>query len=381
MRIKSLEFNLRELGGSMGDFGTLLPLAIGYIAVNGLNPAGFLVMMGLANIVTGLVYGLPMPIEPMKVLAAVAIAQHWSPSMIYASGFAMGVIWLFFAATNLVGWISKITPKSVIWGIQISLGILLAVEALKLISGGWVLGVVSIGVVLLLRRNRYAPAAVVLILLGVVISAIKGKFSLVSPPAFTLPPLTRFSLQEIWQSLLQAGFAQIPLTVTNATIATAALIKTYWPEKAVTERQLSLNQGLMNLIVAFFGGMPMCHGAGGLAGQYFYGARTAGANLMEGALEIALGLFFAASVAGLFAVFPSAIIGAMMLLVGIEMALFAKNARFNLDLLPMGATVAIALLTNMAWGFIAGLAVHYLIFFIQQRKNPLQNRPSTPRQS
>ncbi|GAP12578.1 hypothetical protein LARV_00314 [Longilinea arvoryzae] len=114
MRFKSLEFNLRELAGSMGDFGTLLPLAIGYIAVNGLNPAGFLVMMGLANIVTGLVYGLPMPIEPMKVLAAVAIAQHWSPSLIYASGFAMDVIWLFFAATNLVGWISKVTPKSVI---------------------------------------------------------------------------------------------------------------------------------------------------------------------------------------------------------------------------------------------------------------------------
>jgi len=86
----------------MGDFGTLLPLAIGYIVVNGLDPAGFLVMMGLANIVTGLVYRLPMPIEPMKVLAVMAIAQHWSPSMIYASGFAMGVVWLFLAATNLV---------------------------------------------------------------------------------------------------------------------------------------------------------------------------------------------------------------------------------------------------------------------------------------
>ena len=103
MRFRSFEFNLRELAGSMGDFGTLLPLAIGYIVVNGLDPAGFLVMMGLANIVTGLVYRLPMPIEPMKVLAVMAIAQHWSPSMIYASGFAMGVVWLFLAATNLIG--------------------------------------------------------------------------------------------------------------------------------------------------------------------------------------------------------------------------------------------------------------------------------------
>jgi MFS superfamily sulfate permease-like transporter len=132
----------------------------------------------------------------------------------------------------------------------------------------------------------------------------------------------------------------------------------------------------MNLIVAFFGGMPMCHGAGGMAGQYFYGARTAGANLMEGALEIALGLFFAASVAGLFAVFPSAIIGAMMLLVGIEMAMFARSARLNMDLVPMGATIAVALLSNMAWGFLAGLAVHYLILFIIQRRNLSKSHPS-----
>ncbi len=92
MKYRSFEFNLRELAGSMGDFGTLFPLAIGYIVVNGLNPAGFLVMMGVANIVTGIVYHLPMPIEPMKVLAVVAIAQGWSPSMIYASGFGMGLV-------------------------------------------------------------------------------------------------------------------------------------------------------------------------------------------------------------------------------------------------------------------------------------------------
>jgi hypothetical protein len=81
MKIKSFEFDLRELSGSMGEFGPLFPLAIGYIVVCGLNPAGFLVMMGLANIITGLVYRLPMPIEPMKILAIVVIAQHWSPSI------------------------------------------------------------------------------------------------------------------------------------------------------------------------------------------------------------------------------------------------------------------------------------------------------------
>ena len=119
MKIGSFEFNMRELAGSMGDFGTLLPLAIGYIAVCGLDPSGFLVMMGLTNIALALVYKLPMPLEPKKVLAVMAIAQRWTPSMIYASGFGLGVIWLFLAITGLIGKLVKITPRCVTRGIQL----------------------------------------------------------------------------------------------------------------------------------------------------------------------------------------------------------------------------------------------------------------------
>jgi len=198
MKYKSFEFNLRELAGSMGDFGTLFPLAIGYIVVNGLNPAGFLVMMGVANIVTGVVYRLPMPIEPMKVLAVVAIAQGWSPSMVYASGFGMGIIWLIFAATNLIGWIARITPKSVIWGIQVTLGVLLAIEALKMLSMGWLLGVVSIIIVLTLRSSHYTPAPIVLVMLGLAITFFNGDSQKVSVPTLSIPSLTGFKLDEGW---------------------------------------------------------------------------------------------------------------------------------------------------------------------------------------
>jgi len=367
MKYKSFEFNLRELAGSMGDFGTLFPLAIGYIVVNGLNPAGFLVMMGVANIVTGVVYRLPMPIEPMKVLAVVAIAQGWSPSMVYASGFGMGIIWLIFAATNLIGWIARITPKSVIWGIQVTLGVLLAIEAFKMLSTGWLLGVVSIIIVLTLRSSHYTPAPIVLVMLGLAITFFNGDSQKVSVPTLSIPSLTGFKLDEVWQTLLLAGFAQIPLTVTNATIATAALLKTYWPEKPVSERQLSLNQGLMNLVLPFFGGMPMCHGAGGLAGQYYFGARTGGTNILEGIIEISLGLFLATSVAGLFSIFPVPIIGAMMLFVGIELTKFATKIRPNKDLVPLGVTVVVSLLSNMALGFVAGLGVYYGIRYLVRR--------------
>ncbi|MCE5274852.1 MAG: putative sulfate/molybdate transporter [Deltaproteobacteria bacterium] len=368
MKIKSFEFSLRELAGSMGDFGTLFPFAIGYIVVCGLNPAGFLVMMGLANIVTGLVYRLPMPIEPMKVLAVVAIAQHWTPSMVYASGFAMGLIWLLFAVTGVMGWIARVTPHSVIRGIQVALGVLLAVEALKMLSTWWALGIVSILIVLVLRQNRYAPAASMLMVLGVTIMLFKGQFQHVDPPGLVLPTLEGFRLDEVWKTLLLAGFAQIPLTATNAVIATSSLIKTYWPDNPVSERRLSLNMGIMNTILPFFGGMPLCHGAGGLAGQYYFGARTGGANIIEGLIEISMGLFLASSIAGLLAVFPTAIIGAMMFLVGIELTKFAKDVRWTKDLISMAATLIVSLATNMAYGFLVGVVVFHLTRVIS-RKN------------
>ncbi len=368
MKVGEFEFNLRELAGSMGDFGTLFPLAIGYMVICGLNPAGLLIMMGLANIVTGLLYRLPMPIEPMKLLAVVAIAQQWSPSMVYASGFGMGVIWLLFGVTGLMGWVARVTPNSVIRGIQATLGVLLAVEAVKMISTWWVLGIVSILVVLVLRQNRYAPAAVVLMALGMVIMLIKGQLHQAGFPSVVLPPLTGFRLGEIWQTLLFAGFAQIPLTATNAVIATSALIKIYWPEKPVSERRLSLNMGIMNAILPFLGGMPLCHGAGGLAGQYYFGARTGGTNIIEGLIEISLGLFLATSIAGLLAVFPTAIIGAMMFLVGIELTKFAKDIRLNKDLIPMGATLSVSLATNMAYGFLVGVSLYHVIRLIFRRK-------------
>ena len=361
MRIGSFEFNLNEIAGSTGDFGTLIPLAVGYIVVCGLDPAGFLLMMGVANIATGLIYKLPMPIEPMKVLAVVAIAQAWSPSMVYASGFAMGVVWLLFAATGIITWISRLTPNSVIRGIQVALGVLLAIEAFDMMSTWWAMGGVSILIVVLLRRNRYAPAAIVLMLLGAAIVLVRGEFAEVTPPALSLPTLTVFEPVEAWETMLLAGFAQIPLTVTNATIATAALITAYWPDRTVTEKQLSWNQGIMNTIVPFLGGMPMCHGAGGLAAQYYFGARTGGANIIEGLIEISMGLFLAASIAGLLSAFPTAIIGAMMMLVGIELAKFAADVRRDWGALPLVVTVVVAVATNMFAGFLAGIAAHYLL--------------------
>ncbi len=381
MKVGEFEFNFRELAGSMGDFGTLFPLAIGYIAVCGMDPAGLLVMMGLANIITGIVYKLPMPIEPKKVLAVTAIAQKWPPSLIYASGFGTGVIWLLLAGTGLIDRVARLTPKSVVRGIQLTLGVLLAIEGFRMVSTGWALGIASVVIILTLRGNRYAPAAVVLVGLALGIMAYKGKLSGATHLSFSLPIIRGFTLREVWQSLVLAGFAQVVLTATNAVIATAALIENYFPDRPVSERKLSLNMGIMNAAVPFFGGMPMCHGAGGLAGQYYFGARTGGANIIEGIIEITLGLFLGRSIAQLLGAFPLSILGAMLFLVGIELTKFVKDLRWEKDLIPAGVTAGMSLVFNMAVGFVAGILVYHAIRKIFRSSGRCSCQPSLPRHS
>ena len=363
---RDFEFNLRELAGSMGDFGTLFPLAVGYIAVNGLDPSGLFIMLGLTNIALGLIYRLPMPLQPKKVIAITAIVQRWPPSLVYASGFGLGLIWLILSLTGLLRKLIEITPDFLVHGIQLALGITLVWQAIQWMRPSPLLGFVAIAIFLLLRENRYAPAAIVIMVLGLIIIAWQGKLPETWELAVTLPRLSIPRLSDIWQAMLLAGFAQIPLSITNAVIAPAALIRDYFPKKAVSERKLMLNMGVMNVAGSFFSGMPMCHGAGGLAGQYYFGARTGGAPILEGLIEVAIGLFLSKSIADFMAAFPMPLIAGMMLLVGIQLVkptfkLRGENLAFAI------VTAALSVVTNMGIGFLVGLLITYLLRIVKQR--------------
>lgn len=248
-----------------------------------------------------------------------------------------------------------------------ALGVILAWKGFEMMRPVPLLGLVAIVIVLALRENRYAPAALVLMLLGFGIVAWRGELGRSLDLGFTLPPLTIPHLGEVAQAMLLAGFAQIPLSITNAVIATAALIRDYFPEKPVSERRLMLNMGIMNAVGAFFGGMPMCHGAGGLAGQYYFGARTGGASILEGLIEVFLGLFLSKSVANLLKVFPMPLVGGMMLLVGIELGKAVVKLR-GWKLWLALITAAVSVVTNMALGFVAGLAAAYLVRELKHRR-------------
>ncbi|HPX95679.1 MAG TPA: putative sulfate/molybdate transporter [Brevefilum fermentans] len=361
------EFNLRELAGSMGDFGTLFPLAVSYIAINGMNPAGLFIMLGLTNIALGLIYRLPMPLQPKKIVAITAITQKWSPDLIYASGLGLGLLWILLTVSGLLRWLVRITPDYIVRGIQLALGITLAWQALQWMRPEPLLGLVAVVIVLLLRSNRYAPASVVLMVLGVIILAWRGNLPEHWDLRLTLPVIAVPRWEDVWKTMLLAGFAQIPLSISNAIIAPAALIRDYFPKKSVSEEKLMLNMGVMNVFSSILGGMPMCHGAGGLAGQYYFGARTGGAPIMEGVIEILIGLFLSGSIAALMAAFPMPLIAGMMLLVGIQLARTARNLR-GWELALALATAALSIVTNIGIGFLGGLVAAHLLKAVRGRR-------------
>ncbi|MDD2666298.1 MAG: putative sulfate/molybdate transporter [Methanocellales archaeon] len=356
VRIKDFEFSLVELAGALGDFGPLNPFIIGYIAVLGLDPSGILIAMGVTNLIVGLIYKLPLPVEPQKAVGVVALNEHWSPSLVYGTGIGMGLIWLFLAFSKSIGKIAKVIPLCVIVGVQFGLALTLLKESLELIWTNIFLAAMALILVMLLIKNKKLPAGLAIFLLGLAVVFI-------STPDITLefglylPKIYVPSLYDMGRGLLTVGIAQVVLTLSNAVLATSLAVNNKFPGNRIGEENLAKNIGWMNTIFPFFGGIPMCHGAGGFAAQYFFGARTGGAMLMEGILEIILAFFLAESVSTIFGAFPLSIIGVMLFFAALELGKFMRTLGKTYDMIIAVTVGVISLLTNLGIGFFAGLAL------------------------
>ena len=360
MRVKGFEFSLREFAGSLGDFGPLNPFIIGYIMICGVNPCGLFLMMGITNIIFGLVYRLPLPVEPKKAIGSVALAQKWQPSLIYGVGLGTGLIWLALATSGTVEKIAKVTPKPVIRGIQMGLAIILAVEGIELMKTDVFVALAALVVAFVFLKSKRFPAAFLLVAGGLVIAFLAIKTQNLRL-GFYFPSLLIPSPRDVLLGLYLAGVAQIPLTLSNAVIATSGLVKDLFPKKPVQPRSLALNMGFLNTFTTFLGGIPLCHGAGGLAAQYLFGARTGGAMIMEGIVEIVLALLFAESVATVFNAFPLAIVGVMLLLAGIELGVVASDIRAPAQIFIMIFVALVSYAINLGIGFFAGLVLYYVL--------------------
>jgi len=356
-----------EFAGAFGDLGTLIPFVAGYITLNKMDPLGILVAFGVFKIFVGLYFKTPVPIQPMKAIGGMAIAHAGSitPAMIWGSGIFTGLFWLLMGVTGAITWIEKITTKPVVRGIMLGLGLSFIVEGLGMMRSEPLFAMGGVIITLLLFNSRRFPAMLVLLGYGMVIAFIQkpdllGALSHISI-RFRFPELT--FAQMSWKDLLAGfvilGIPQAPLTLGNAIIATVAENNSYFPDRKVTTKTISIDHGIMNLISALIGGIPICHGAGGMAGHIRFGARTGGALVILGVIVLLTGLFLSDSVALLFQVFPRPILGVILFFAGVELALVIKDVKLkkqNLFVLLITAGMA---MWNMGVAYLAGLMLYY----------------------
>jgi MFS superfamily sulfate permease-like transporter len=350
-----------ELAGACGDLGTFLPHVIGAITVAGLAPAGVLVGFGAFYIASGLFYGLPMAVQPMKAVSAVLVTGQVGPGEVAAAGIALGLILLMLAATGTIGWLARVIPQSVSAGLQLGLGISMAVLGLELMWRNPWLGGAALALLALLMLLPRFPSAPAMLAAAIAAGYAAG---LVHPPAeiglawvglgAAVP-----SLAEVWRGLELLVLPQLPLTLSNAVIVTALVCRDLFPATAgrASERNLALSTGLANLALAPLGAMPMCHGAGGVQAQHRFGARTGLAPIMLGGVLLVLGLGFAASAAQLFALIPLAAVGALLLVAGGDLAISRRLFDAQPSCWPVIAVAAgTTLAFNPAIGLLAGCA-------------------------
>jgi hypothetical protein len=367
----SNRYDRMEVAGAFGDLGTLVPFVVAYIGVLKMDPFGVLLAFGVAMLVCGFVYRTPIPVQPMKAAGAIATTQAAqtlviTPAMVWGASLATGIVWLFLGLTGTARYVTTLITRPIVLGIILGLGFGFMIEGAKMMAQNWWIGGAALLGTSLLLTNRIIPAMFVLLLFGAaygalsdptLVAALREVHMELRLPIFALSSLT---LNDLLIGTIFLALPQIPLTLGNAVIAITEENNRLFPNRSVNESKISTSTGLMNILSASVGGVPMCHGAGGMAGHVQFGARTGGALVILGLVLLAIAILFSGSIATLLRLFPPAILGVILFLTGAQLALGAcdvpkdKGERFVLIV-----TAALAI-WNVGIAFVVGMGAYWL---------------------
>jgi len=367
-----MRFDRNEFAGAFGDMGTDVPLLIGMVLAAGLDGTSVLVMFGAMQILTGLAYRMPMPVQPLKAMAALVIAQQASAATLYGAGLAIGIVMLLLAATGLLDLLARVVPKCVVRGIQFGLGLQLASVALgKFVQAdgvpGYILAAGAFIITVLLLGNRRFPAALPVVILGLVYAvAFNWDGGLARSIGFRLPGLHVPQPADILTGFLVLALPQIPLSLGNSVLATRQLAEDLFPDRRFTIRKIGLTYALMNLINPWFGGVPTCHGSGGMAGHFAFGGRTGGSVIIYGTLLLTLGLFFGGGFEQVTKSFPLPMLGILLLFEAIALIWLVRDTVHSRAEFPI--TVLVGLLAvGLPYGYVIGLVVGTALVYLGGR--------------
>lgn len=363
-------FDIHEWAGAFGDLGTLIPFAAAYLSVLKMDANGLFVAFGLSLIAVGLIYRTPFPVQPMKAIGVAAVSQAalaagMGSAAVVGAALATGVLWLLVAATGLARRAATWVPRAALLGVVMGLGFTFMLEGIRMMSTSpWIAGALLALAFILLSRERL-PAMLVLLGIGLAI-AFYEQPDLAATLGSVRPQLRIPSFA--WSSLMWADLStgffllalpQVPLTFGNAMISVTEENNRLFPDRPVSERSVAFSTGMMNVASSMLGGIPMCHGAGGMAGHVRFGARTGGSSIILGCILLGAGLFFSTSIATIFKVFPTALLGVILFLAGIQLALGSREAGSEkIDRFVVLATAAFAM-WNVGIAVLFGIAAYH----------------------
>ncbi len=358
-----------ELSGAFGDIGTDLPLILGMILASGIDGGGVFMVFGAMQIATALIYGIPMPVQPLKAVALLVITQKLGGDLLYGGGLAIGIVMLLLTITGVIDRLARLIPVAVIRGVQMGLGLQLSLLALKeyIPSSGpmgyMIAGIAFIAVFALMGNRRFPPALPVIALgaiYGLLVNYHPSLFA--GAAALRLPAFRMPSLGSVITGFCVLALPQIPLSLGNSIYASSRIIKDYFPEKDVPVRKIGFTYSLMNIICPFFGGVPVCHGSGGLAGHYGFGARTGGSIVIYGLLYVVMGLWLGGNVNGAAVLFPKPVLGVILLFEGLALLNLVRDmapAKNEFVIVVLVALAAVGLPYGYLIGMAGGTALHY----------------------
>lgn len=388
-----------ELGGAVGDLGTYIPIVLALSLASHLDLGTTLIFTALYNFASGVLFGIPMPVQPMKSIAAVALSSaHLTVPQIMGAGIAVAAILLFLGATGLMTRLYRVLPLPVVRGVQLSQGLSFAFTAVKYIRydqdfsrsssastsverpllglDGLLLALAALLFILLAtgagddedaarrRPCSRVPAALIVFAVGLVLCFARDP-SIFRGLRFGPAPLglVRITWDDFKIGFWQAAVPQLPLSVLNSVIAVCKLSSDLFPDRAeLSPARVSISVGLMNLVGCWFGAMPCCHGAGGLAGQYRFGGRSGASVVFLAMGKLVLGLVFGNSFVTILGEFPIGILGVMLLFSGVELAMASRDMGSKEESFVMLVCAGVSLTgSSAALGFIAGVVLHLLL--------------------
>ncbi len=366
-----MRFDRRELAGAVADLGVLVPIAVALIVKNGLSPTAVLLPAGLLYVVAGLVYRLPVPVQPLKAFGAIAIANGLGADQIAAGALLMGAIFLALGATGLIDLAGRAFPRALIRGVQLTVGLLFLKIAWDLVTAPkkgfkeWALEpryAVLLGalvVVLALTLRRYPISLALVGIAAVAAVLLAGGDASVGPSAIDVPS---WDSAMFWTAFTVLVVPQVPLSFANSCLATADAAKKYFGEQAERVRagRLATTLGSANLFSAAISGMPVCHGAGGMTAHYAFGARTGGAPIAMGAALLTLAVALGSGLAALLAAFPLPILAGLLATAGLLHIGLLRDLRSSRDWVLALVVGIVGFELNLSIALALGLALWWI---------------------